>query len=258
MLSNSRIKFIRSLRLTKFRREEGLFVIEGDKLVREALDKSTNPDFKIHSLYATSEWFRLNSSTYPIGSIDNHQVGNKELKQISSQKTPNMVLALVEKKNHDINNISFEDGPVLYLDQIQDPGNMGTIIRIADWFGLKTIICSNNCVDHLSLKVVQATMGSIFRVAVMEAELDRWIGKIKDQVPIYGTLLEGKNIYSEKFDRKGIIILGNESNGIRPEFYRFITNKISIPRIKREGPGPESLNVSIACGIILSEFFRGS
>ena len=162
----------------------------------------------------------------------------------------------MELKNQDIKKINPDSGPVLCLDGLQDPGNVGTIIRIADWFGLPYLVLGANCADPFSPKVVQASMGSIFRVSVFETKLEEYLDSLPGSLPVYGAVMDGKNIYRQNPERKSILILGNESHGISPEIQEKINVRITIPPSDETRPGPESLNVSVACGIILSEFFR--
>jgi TrmH family RNA methyltransferase len=256
MLSKSRIKFIRSLRLTKFRFEEKLFIIEGDKLVREALNDKANSRFKIHSIYGLDSWLDQNQEIISPYLEITEQINNKELGQISNLKTPNRVLAIIHLIHPDFKAINTQSDRLIGLDNIQDPGNMGTIIRLADWFGIKDILLSPGCADPYNPKVVQATMGSIFRVKMHQIDLESWLEKIPAGFPVYGAILNGENIYNKKLSKKGIILFGNESQGLSTEIERLISEPITIPRGDKSDYGPESLNVSVALGIILSEFSR--
>ncbi|HBF88597.1 MAG TPA: RNA methyltransferase [Bacteroidales bacterium] len=248
MLSKNKIKLINSLSLKKNRDEEKLFVAEGVKIVSELIDSN----FELVSIFAHEDFFNANNIDNVIEKIT---VNESELKSISNLKTPNQVLAIVklpaqELKMNDITNqfsIAFED--------IQDPGNLGTIIRTADWFGIKNIICSNNSVNVYNPKVVQATMGAISRVNVFYTELDTFLKQsLEFGLKIYGTLLNGESIYNHNLTDKGIVLFGNESKGISSELQKYISNKISIPSALFNKT--ESLNVSMAMGIVCSEFFR--
>lgn len=168
----------------------------------------------------------------------------KTIKEIGSLKTPNKLLAIVKKPTLKENNATF----VLALDGIQDPGNFGTIIRTADWFGVDLIVCSKGTVEQFNSKVVQSSMGSLFRVPIIYENLEDYLTKTK--LPIYGALLEGANLYEESLPKKAILIMGNEGYGISDEIQKLIQHKIHIPKFG----GAESLNVSIATGILLSEF----
>lgn len=237
-LSKNKIKWIRSLQEKKFRESEGLYVIEGEKMVLEAL--ATVPD-QIKIVVHLSE---LNIE---LNGIEGIPCNEKELKQISSLQTPNKMLAILHKpKGKSVN------GPfILALDGIQDPGNMGTIIRTADWFGVDTIVCSKNTVDCYNSKVVQASMGSILRLNIQYTDLREFISEKK--LPVYGALLEGENVYDNQLEDKNLILLmGNEGSGISKDLIELITHPVTIPAFGKA----ESLNVSVATGILLSEFAR--
>jgi TrmH family RNA methyltransferase len=239
MLSKNRIKFLKSLHQKKYRDESSLFITEGEKIVNELL--AFNPSL-IDCIYHTKEFQFEN-----IQHVNSEEISNSELSQISCLKNPNKVVAICKMwKNEDNSNSDF----YIALDEIQDPGNMGTIIRLADWFNVKTIVCSANSADVFNPKVVQASMGSLFRVNVIYQDLNEFITSKK--LPVYGAFLEGVSVYSKKMYPKGILILGNEGKGISQEIEALVTEKIKIPRFGQA----ESLNVSIATGILLSEFFR--
>jgi RNA methyltransferase, TrmH family len=241
-LSKNKIKWIRSLHQKKFRDELDLFIVEGDKMVQEAIQ--LQPAL-IECLCLTEE----SSLSIPEGLLAlSFQCSLIDLKSISTLKTPNKSLIVLKKIKRDIQKSPF----YLVLDQIQDPGNLGTIIRIADWYGINQIICSKSTVDIYNPKVVQATMGAIYRIPVHYLDLEKFIPET--QLPVYGALLEGKNIYKEVLSPQGVLVLGNEGNGISPSIQKLITNPITIPRFGQA----ESLNVSIATGILISEFFRTS
>lgn len=231
MLTNSDIKTIRSLREKKFRDELGLFVVEGEKMVREALDS----DMKVEAVYRMEE------------------VGETAMSKMSQLTTPSPVLAVVRRPL---------PGPVdidrdLYvgLDAVRDPGNLGTIIRLADWFGVKAVFCSTDCVDAFNPKVVQATMGAIFRVKVVYCDLPALCRRFKEAgLPIYGTFLNGTDIYTSKLSAAGLVLMGNESNGIGPEAGAEADERLLIPSFN--GSKTESLNVAVATAVTLSEFRR--
>lgn len=253
MISKNRIKFIITLQKKKARDEENLFLIEGDKLVKEFLNSNRN----IRLLAAKPEF--LNS--LPDDKLklvkEIESVSYDELKQISSFKTPHNALAVVEKpdllfsKEDVIKHIS------VALDCVQDPGNLGTIIRAAAWFGIRTIICSKDCVDVYNPKVIQASMGAMLHVAVHYTDLKElltWASNRKLQV--FGTLLEGDSIYSHELGKTGIILLGNESKGVSDDLIPLVTDRIFIPGATSSRPGIESLNVGMAASIVFSEFSR--
>jgi len=250
MLSKNTIKHLQSLKQNKFRDEFQQFVAEGDKLVTELLSGY----FKIIEIFALKEWLTTHK-------VANHiavtEVSTSELERISGLTTPNMVVALLEiPQAKNIDTAIFEK-LLLVLDEIKDPGNLGTIIRIADWFGISSIICSNHTVDVYNPKVVQATMGSIARVNVLYAELKTLLETLPKDIPVYGTLLNGENIYTQELSKNGIVLIGNESKGISDELLPFITQKLLIPSYtENSGNKAESLNASVATAIVCAEFKR--
>lgn len=257
MLSNKQAKLILSLKLKKNRDMHNLFIAEGTKIVPEILDS----EIKVKFLFATKEWLALNEENIPNRyQLEIIDVSEKELNKISALSTPNEVLAVAEIPQYTIDASVFSNQLTLVLDEIKDPGNMGTIIRIADWFGINEIICSNNSVDTFNPKVVQATMGSIARIKIHYTDLPVFFNSLKD-IPVYGAILHGKNVYKERLADKGIILIGNESKGISENLLPFISTKISIPSFSAsnsEGKqGAESLNAAIATAILCSEFRRG-
>ena len=238
-LSKNKIKWIRSLQLKKNRDELGLFIVEGEKMVQEAIENfSQQIDFlvvtKFSSIKTDDVSFEMAIAT------------DEELKSISTLKNPNKSLVVLKLPAKRRIETSFR----IALDGIQDPGNMGTILRLADWFDVKEIICSKDTVDIYNPKVVQASMGAIFRINVLYCDLPGYLSKTKE--PIFGALLEGENIYKKTVQPKGILILGNEGNGISKDVISLVNQPITIPRFGKA----ESLNVSVAAGILLSEFFR--
>lgn len=252
MISKSQIQFIKSLTISKFRKTNKQFIAEGPKLIGE-LAKSS---FKVEGIYALAKWIEGNRNMFSNETLIS-EVSEKELNRISGLKTPNQVLAIVHMEENFPPESKSLNELVLVLDDIRDPGNMGTIIRTADWFGIQQIICSTSCVDIYNPKVVQATMGSLFRAKVFYTSLKDYLKQLpKDQL-IYGTLLEGENIYETKLSKKGMIIIGNESHGISEDLITFITNKISIPNYSaKPWDKAESLNASIATAIVCAEFRR--
>ena len=234
MITKNQIKFIKSLSLKKNRIKEQLFIAEGEKIVSELL----RSDFEIKNIYATKEW-KVNNDNIT-------QISNAELQRISNLKSPNKVLAVVQFKN---NKIIKHDGITLVLDEINDPGNLGTIIRMCDWFGVKQIICSKNTVDIFNPKVVQSAMGSAFRVQVNYIDLENYLSDIK--TPIYGAFMDGKNLKEVKLPKSAHLVMGNEANGISAEINKLITDKVAIKNI---GKSAESLNVAVATSILLHVF----
>ena len=242
MVSKNQIKLITSLQQKKYRFANQLFFAEGIKVIQELVESN----FELEHLYTTQDDFKA----VPI--LKRTLIGESDLKKISALATPNTCLAVfkmpTEKK-------ITENGLILALDSIRDPGNLGTILRLCDWFGISQMICSKETVDIYNPKVIQATMGSIARVNVNYIDLQGFIGKTK--LPVFGTFMEGDNIYKSKLPQEGIIIMGNEANGISNELEKLAKNKLTIPRFGNLQK-TESLNVATATAIILSEFRRSS
>ena len=239
MLSKNQLKLITSLKQKKYRIQHGLFVAEGIKVVKELL----NSPIELVNLYCTKELDEFLSYNPAI-------ISDKELSKISNLKTPNKVLGVFKTpKQH-----SYKDkGLVLVLDDIKDPGNLGTIIRLCDWFGIEQLVCSNETVDSYNAKVVQATMGSLTRVSIIYEELIPFFKTTS--LPVYGALLDGENVYKSKLPKDAILVIGNESNGISTPIINSISNKITIPRFGNLQQ-TESLNAATATAILLSEFKR--
>lgn len=247
MISKNQIKAITALTLKKNRDEAGLFVAEGTKLVDEL-----RRCFVLKECFATSEWLVNNKNLYFDGI---NEVTEAEYSKISNQKSPQGILAVFEKpRNSELPD--FASGLCLALDDVQDPGNLGTIIRIADWFGIKTIFCSMQCADAYSPKTVQATMGALARVRIIYTSLAELLSTQK--VPVYGTFMQGDDIYKTKLTTNGIIVMGNEGNGISPAIEKLITHRVTIPSFPRGEVNSESLNVAVATSVVCSEFRRRS
>lgn len=236
MLSKKEIKDIQSLALKKHRDQMKLFVAEGPKVVDELLLAIPQ---QVKKIYATKEWVKQNT----MDSMAITLVSDAELERVSELQTPNKVLAVLKQfENYEPVDTSF----VIYLDAIQDPGNLGTIIRIADWFGVDNIVCNAGCADFYNSKVIQSTMASIARVAVYYDENNDWLQKQK--APVYAATLHGKSLYEHKKINKGILLIGNESKGLSDKVLALATEKITIPK----RGNAESLNAAVATGIILS------
>lgn len=238
VLSINKIKQIRGLHLKKNRDELELFIVEGEKMVLEVLESVPN---QIEYCVTTSEEI---AKQFPV--VDFYLADDETLKKCSTLKTPNKLLVVVKKMVFTAQDPTF----LIALDGIQDPGNMGTIMRLADWYGVKKIICSNTTVDIYNPKVIQASMGAFLRIHVEYTDLTRYLETSK--LPVFGALLEGDNVYQRILKPEGILLMGNEGNGVSEQNLQYITHPISIPR----GGKAESLNVSVATGILLSEFFR--
>jgi TrmH family RNA methyltransferase len=254
MLSKSTIRSIRSLKTAKFRETSGLFVAEGTKTVLDLLESS----LAIHGVYATQDWLDRFSERLRIVADRCVTITDKEMEAISFLVTPQDVLAVVRIPNTILVPSSLADELVLMLDEIRDPGNLGTIIRTADWFGIRHILCSQGCVDAFNPKVVQSSMGSIARVNVYYLALKDFLDLRDPPLTVYGCLLEGKDIRHAKLEQKGIILLGNESTGISPELLPFIQVRLTIPSFSSNAgtayASAESLNAAQACSIVCFAF----
>ena len=253
MLAKNKIKFIRSLDSKKHRENAGLFVVEGDKMVSEII----NSGFKISYLVATEEWYVSNKQLNLPRAYEKDVVNEDELAKVSFLKSPQNVLCVVEIPRYQLQLSQLSAKLSLILDKVQDPGNLGTIIRIADWFGIEHIICSSDTADLYNPKVVQSTMGAITRVQLHYVCLDEILTEIqKMDQPVFGATLHGENIYSCSLPNHGFIMMGNESKGVNPAYQRFFTNELFIPYFPEDQKRSESLNVAIATAIICSEFRR--
>jgi TrmH family RNA methyltransferase len=240
-VSKNDIKRITSLQQKKYRQKYNLFVAEGVKVVEELL----NSNFEIEKLFATPD-YQLNLNHERLVTIS-----NAELKKISQLKSPNKVLGLFK-----IPEVTSElsKGLIVALDEINDPGNLGTIIRLCDWFGVSTLVCSRDTVDCYNQKVVQSSMGSLTRVAIVYKDLVPFLNTT--DLPTYIADMDGNNVYKSNLPKEAVLVMGNEANGISKEIKMLIDSKISIPRFG-EIQQTESLNVATATAILLSEFKRG-
>lgn len=246
MISKNKIKFIHSLEYKKTREKENLFVAEGPKVVGDLLRTMTVKD-----IFATKEWISNNSTNGDYTEID-----DSELSKISFLQHPQQVVAIFEIPEHETDISITETSLCLALDGVQDPGNMGTIIRIADWFGIKDIFCSSDSADAYNPKVIQATMGSIARVSIHYLDLLNAMQQIDTSTTIYGTFLDGKDIYTQELSDAGLIVMGNEGKGISKELGQLINNRLTIPNFPPKKETADSLNVAVATAIICSEFRR--
>lgn len=246
-LSKNRIKYIHSLELKKNRKTDKVFLAEGPKLVGDLLGY-----LPCQFLIATAEWLSQNKHL-PLNDIT--EVSEEELSRASLLKTPQQVLAVFQQPDDELDISVISSSLCLALDDVQDPGNLGTIIRLADWFGIEHIFCSPNTVDVYNPKTIQATMGGIARVKLHYTPLPELISSLKD-IPVYGTFLDGENMYSEALSSHGLIVMGNEGNGIGKEVERFINRKLYIPNYPADRETSESLNVAIATAVVCAEFRR--
>ena len=238
MLSKSQIKLITSLKQKKYRLQHGFFVVEGIKTIKELLQSK----LMLQALYTTE--------TFNIDAKDEILISQTDLKRISFLTTPNKALAVFKiPKPKSINT----NGLIVALDAVRDPGNLGTIIRLCDWFGIKDLVCSQETVDCFNPKVIQATMGSITRVNISYVDLVEFLNEV--ELPVFGAFMEGETVYKKQLPNSGILVMGNEANGISKQVEATIDEKISIPRFG-DLQATESLNVATATAILLSEFRR--
>lgn len=247
MLSKNKIKYIHSLELKKNRKEEQAFVAEGHKLVGDLLGH-----FPCRLLVATRAWLDRNPDVEAMEIIE---VNQEELTRASLLKTPQEVLAVFEQPEYSIQPEVVERSLCLALDDVQDPGNLGTIIRLADWFGIEHIFCSLGTVDVYNPKTVQATMGALARVKLHYVDLPSIIASMPS-VPIYGTFLDGNNIYAETLSANGLIIMGNEGKGVSLEVAKLVNKRLYVPNYPSERVTSESLNVAVATAVVCAEFRR--
>ena len=240
MITRAEILDIKALSTKQGREEQGAFIAEGEKLVGEI----RNSSLRIRRILQTKPIFS-----------DGELISEKEMERISQLKSANSVLAVVELPKHKLTKADPTKELVLCLDRIQNPGNLGTIIRLADWFGISDIVCSEDTADCFNPKVVQATMGAILRVRVHYTNVAKWLEGQKG-VNIYGTFLEGENIYNAALEKSGVIVMGNEGQGISAEVAKCVSHKLLIPPYPADRCGSESLNVAVATAVICSEFRR--
>jgi RNA methyltransferase, TrmH family len=240
MLSKNQIKLITSLQQKKYRQKHQLFFAEGTKVISEFYKSG----WKLHTLFSTETLSFISAGKTT-------QISEAELKKISALKTPQSALAVFYlPQQHEIIEPNFS----VVLDGIQDPGNLGTLIRLCDWFGAKQLVCSPDTADCYNPKVVQTSMGSLARVNVVYVDLESFLSE-KNKLPVYGAFMDGENIYNQTLPEKAVLVLGNEGKGISPKIEQLITSKIAIPQFGKEQL-TESLNVATAAAIILSEFHR--
>lgn len=256
MISKNQIKYVHQLEQKKFRKQEGLFIAEGHKVVGDLLRAGYTPK----QLFATEKWFNENQLLILKSKFLISSVSDEELRRLSLQQHPQQVLALFPLPSHSqISSLNSQflilNSLSLALDGVQDPGNLGTIIRIADWFGISAIICSEDTVDAWNPKVVQATMGSIARVNIIYTNLTEFLDTLPANYPVYGTLLDGENIYTQSLTKHGLIVMGNEGNGISEAVRQRVNRRLLIPDF-HDGDTADSLNVAIATAITCSEFRR--
>lgn len=243
-LSKNRAAFLARLKNKKFRTDSGLFMAEGDKCVKDLM-----PAFELVELIVTKT--KLPSLNISLNE-EKIKIANPDLmKKISALTTPSDIIGIFKIPSDNSENLKLSNDTLyLFLDDIQDPGNMGTLIRTADWFGIRKVFISTGSADVYNPKTVQSTMGSLARVKVVRTDLEKVI-EINNDIPIIGTMLEGKNIYTSNYPSSGIVIMGNEGKGISPNLQKHLTCALTIPPFDPSG-APDSLNVGVACGIVLA------
>ena len=253
-LTKSQIHLIRSLEQKKHRVEHGLFVVEGDKTVRELLDSPLT----VEHLFAKPAWIEQ----LPTHLLDRakhvFKITDVELSRISFLKTPNQALALVQIPQYRLCMKEITGELSLFLDEVQDPGNLGTIIRIADWFGARWVVCGKGCADPFNPKTVQSTMGAIIRVKTCQSDetFFQQLKTYRSDFPVYGTFLDGENLYDAPLSSQAVIVMGNESKGISDVVAQFVNRRLLIPSYPIGAPTSESLNVAAAAAIVCAEFRR--
>lgn len=253
MLSKARASFIISLQKKKFRDENGLYVVEGDKMVRDYITAG----MPVETVYAKREWIASQKSGFFNRVKDTIPVTYEEIKKVSSLTTPHNALALVRIDTAEPGFSDITSGYVIALESVQDPGNLGTIIRAASWFGIPYIICSADSVDCFNPKVVQASMGGLIWSRVVYADLASFLGTAREnRIPVFGTYPQGNSIYDHIPPERGIILFGNESKGISGFLDEYVSDKLTIPRGDKRTQGIDSLNVAMSVTILLSEFSR--
>lgn len=253
MLSKNRVRELQSLRQKKYREESGLFLAEGPTIVADMLRSGFMPE----ELFALQEWLTDEAALLRENTITISPVTEEELKKISLLDTPRQVVALCKTPPADQTEPA--NGQLyLFLDAIRDPGNMGTLIRLADWFGINRMYASRDTVEWTNPKVIQATMGSFVRVAVVYVEPVEFMRSVRGKLPVYAADLDGEPVYTGSFRSEGLLVISNEARGLSPELEPFITKKLHIPRFSARPTVAESLNAAIAGAIIVSEFRRRS
>ena len=253
MISKNRLKYVRSLEMKKYRKADGVFVAEGPKLVGDLLDV-----LECTYLVATPDWLSANALWVERQrGVEIDEVTEDELRRVSFQETPQQVLAVFQQPVYsvDVNEVVRKQ-LCLVLDDVQNPGNLGTIVRLADWFGIEHIFCSKGCADIYNPKTVQATMGGIARVQVHYVDLPEMLSSLERGIPIYGTFLDGDNMYQKTLENRGLIVMGNEGKGVSKEVEALVTERLYIPNYPEGRDTSESLNVAIATAIVCAEFRR--
>lgn len=248
MISKNKIKLFNSLKIRKYRKKHSLFVAEGQKIIKDILKTGIKASY----IASFTDVFNDNN-LYKYEFIETNE---SDIKKISNLKTPTDSVAIFEMPTFEINYSNLKNELSIFCDNIQNPGNLGTIIRTADWFGIDNIFCTIDTVDVYNPKVIQASMGAIARVKIHYIKTENFFNEIDENLIVYGTFLEGNNIYKTNLNKNGIIVIGNEGSGISKEVEKFITKRIHIPNYSNNINKSESLNASIATAIVCAEFKR--
>lgn len=251
MLSKNRLRDLSQLHQKKHREQEGLFLAEGAKIVPELL----NSNFPVNEIFALQPWIDRNQAALSKRDIPICAITQQDLERLSQLQTPQEVIALCSKPNDE--QVQLKTGALyLFLDSIRDPGNMGTIMRLADWFGVDAVFASDDCVEWTNPKVIQASMGSFIRMRPQYVDAVGFLQETSLHCPVYATDLEGENIYKSSFKPEGMLIISNEAHGLNPALENWVSKKIHIPAVPKEGGMAESLNAAIAAAVVLGEFYR--
>jgi TrmH family RNA methyltransferase len=257
MISSAQSKLIRSLRQKKFRDQHQLFLVEGEKMVLELIADDAENQFLIKEIFATEEWIEREGTFLDAQKARICEATMAEIKKVSNLVTPQPVIALVSRPGYHFDAENLLNIPVLAFESIRDPGNLGTIIRTADWFGIRQIVCTPDSTDLFNPKVVQSTMGAIARVQVHYLEIETLLNSLALKgKTIFGTFLNGENIYQTSLGTDPLILFGNESHGLTNRFNPFVHQRIAIPSFSAQGKGSESLNVASSVAVVCSELRR--
>jgi RNA methyltransferase, TrmH family len=255
MISRNRLKYLSSLKIKKLRAEHRQFIVEGDKIVSDILKEGKSI---IRNLIASEEWLRENKKLISNQAGEVTVADSADLDRITSLETPPPVMAVLDMFEHTLDISELSDAWCIALDTIQDPGNLGTIIRSADWFGIRHIICNDGCADYFNSKVIQASMGAILRVKVYYGDLEAVVKKYASSLslPVYGTFMEGMPVYNIPADKRGMVVFGNESRGISADLIPLIQTRITIPPGNKGASHIESLNVASSVSVVCSVISR--
>jgi TrmH family RNA methyltransferase len=251
------MKLLRSLAKKKYREQHGLFLVEGEKMVQELLAGAGNADFPLREIYAIPAWLEEQRAHLDMHRIPIVEASEQDLREASSLVSPQPVLALVGMPARETDQVLPENECILAFDAVRDPGNLGTILRTADWFGIRHIVCSPDSVDVFNPKVIQSTMGAYARVKIHILELEALLHReeIRERA-VFGTYLTGESIYETELGTNPVILFGNESHGLDPQLRKHLQGAISIPPFSRGGSGSESLNLASSVAVVCSELRR--